>query len=140
MEVCGAVEPGSWRMVPSISGTTVGLVPGAASTARSVLLDAMEVVGTLGEPVTLAVNIVVVGTPPGRVRSWHRSALRVGDDRAWGVVVASGQFHEGVDVVPRGHPGDGRLEVQVYDVVAPKTGRRTTGCYRRDRRPACPRR
>jgi diacylglycerol kinase family enzyme len=30
------------------------------------------------------------------------------------VVVASGQFFGGLDVVPRGHPGDGRLEIQVY--------------------------
>jgi diacylglycerol kinase family enzyme len=34
--------------------------------------------------------------------------------RATTVVVASGQFFDGLDVVPRGHPGDGRLEVQVY--------------------------
>jgi diacylglycerol kinase family enzyme len=30
------------------------------------------------------------------------------------VVVANGQYLDGSDVVPRGHPGDGRLEVQVY--------------------------
>jgi diacylglycerol kinase family enzyme len=30
------------------------------------------------------------------------------------VVIANGQFFDGLDVVPRGHPGDGRIEVQVY--------------------------
>jgi hypothetical protein len=31
-------------------------------------------------------------------------------------VVASGQYLRGQDVVPRGHPGDGRAEVQIYAV------------------------
>ena len=30
------------------------------------------------------------------------------------IVIANGQFINGLDVVPRGHPGDGRLEIQVY--------------------------
>jgi diacylglycerol kinase family enzyme len=34
--------------------------------------------------------------------------------RAATVVVANGQYLHGLDVVPRGHPGDGRIEVQVY--------------------------
>ena len=33
-------------------------------------------------------------------------------------MVASGQYLRGIDVVPRGHPGDGRVEVQVYAVAA----------------------
>ena len=33
------------------------------------------------------------------------------------VVVAVGQFLRGADLVPRGHPGDGRAEVQVYAVA-----------------------
>ena len=32
------------------------------------------------------------------------------------VVIATGQFRRGLDLVPRGHPGDGRAEVQVYAV------------------------
>ena len=32
------------------------------------------------------------------------------------VVIANGQFLRGADIVPRGHPGDGRLEVQVYEL------------------------
>ena len=31
-------------------------------------------------------------------------------------MVASGQYLRGADLVPRGHPGDGRVEVQVYAV------------------------
>ncbi len=40
---------------------------------------------------------------------------------ATGVVVANGQFLRGADIVPRGHPGDGRAEIQVY---APGPGER----------------
>lgn len=69
-----------------------------------------------------AVNMVVVGTAPDRTRwSTPSPVLRVEvdgrvvhDDPATTVVVASGQFLRGNDVVPRGHPGDGRVEVQVY--------------------------
>jgi diacylglycerol kinase family enzyme len=43
-------------------------------------------------------------------------------DRATTIVVANGQFLRGRDLVPSGHPGDGRLEVQVY-ALAP-AGRR----------------
>jgi hypothetical protein len=75
---------------------------------------------------TLAVNMVVLGRPPDRLRAWHRRVpCRVTvDDRvvfdapATTVVVANGQFLRGLDVVPRGHPGDGRCEVQVYALRA----------------------
>ena len=30
------------------------------------------------------------------------------------IVVAVGQWRAGLDLVPRGHPGDGRVEVQAY--------------------------
>lgn len=71
-----------------------------------------------------AVNMVVVGTSPDRAR-WFTCApsLRVTvdgravhDARATAVVVASGQHLRGNDLVPRGHPGDGRAEVHVYAV------------------------
>ena len=72
-----------------------------------------------------AVNMVVVGSAPDRTAWWTPSHdLRVEVDgrvvhetRATGVVVASGQHLRGNDVVPRGHPGDGRAEVQVYAVA-----------------------
>ena len=38
----------------------------------------------------------------------------VHDGPATSVVVANGQFSGTADLAPRGHPGDGRLEVQVY--------------------------
>jgi diacylglycerol kinase family enzyme len=66
--------------------------------------------------------MVVVGTPPDRTR-WTTPApsLRVEVDGrarhegpATSVVVATGQHLRGLDLVPRGHPGDGRAEVQVY--------------------------
>jgi hypothetical protein len=71
-----------------------------------------------------AVNMVVLGTRPHHVRRWtrsHRFVVHVDgrlvfDGRATSVLVANGQYLAGRDVVPRGHPGDGRLEVQVYAV------------------------
>jgi diacylglycerol kinase family enzyme len=70
------------------------------------------------------VNAVVSGTAPDRLRWWDRRrvvTVRVDErvayeGRATTVVVANGQFLRGADLVPRGHPGDGRLEVQVYAV------------------------
>jgi len=69
-----------------------------------------------------AVNAVVLGIAPDRLRPWHRlhpvtvevDGRMVGDGHATTVVVANGQFLRGTDLVPRGHPGDGRIEVQVY--------------------------
>ena len=70
----------------------------------------------------VAINSVVIGTAPTRLRAHHRrhAVTVVVDGRtlftgsATTVVVANGQFVDGADLVPRGHPGDGRLEVQVY--------------------------
>ena len=80
-------------------------------------LDALDL-GAAG----LAVNLVVSGEPPERHSVWRRRravTVEVGErtvfrGRALGVVIANGQFRHGRDLVPRGHPGDGRLEVQVY--------------------------
>ena len=66
----------------------------------------------------------VFGTPPDRLRRSSPSfEIDVElDGRPWysgratTVVVAIGQFLRGLDVVPRGHPGDGKAEVQVYDL------------------------
>ena len=94
----------------------LGLGPASAG-ATEVAIDALEI-----EPDGAAVNAVVLGVPPDRLR-WNARApditVRV-DGRPWfrgratTVVVASGQFLRGADVVPRGHPGDGWAEVQVY--------------------------
>lgn len=82
-------------------------------------LDLLRVVG-----VGPAVNAVVLGCPPRRLRWHHRPfGVEITVDgrpssrcRATTVIVASGQFVEGDDLVPRGHPGDGRVEVQTYAV------------------------
>ena len=59
-------------------------------------------------------NMVVLGTPPDRLRRWSRGDARrastvdgraVFDGRATTVVIATGQFLRGLDLVPRGPPG-----------------------------------
>jgi hypothetical protein len=82
-------------------------------------LDALE----LGNG-TLAVNMCILGTPPDRLRrSSPTLELEIQlNGRPWftggatTVVIANGQFLRGLDVVPRGHPGDGRAEIQVYEL------------------------
>lgn len=108
----------------------VGLAGRGAGTTE-VTLDALVVAADPTDPEhddgndtdhDVAVNAVVVGPAPDRLRWWHRRrSLRVEVDgrvlfegRATTVLVANGQFLRGHDVVPAGHPGDGRLEVQVY--------------------------
>jgi hypothetical protein len=81
------------------------------------LLRVDTVTGALG-----AVNMVVVGVAPDRQRwTTRRVRLRVTvdgrtvhDGDATAVVIGNGQFLRGGDVIPRGHPGDGRAEVHVY--------------------------
>jgi diacylglycerol kinase family enzyme len=86
-------------------------------------VDALRV--TADDRELFAVNMVVVGTAPDRA-GWFTAApeLRVEvdgrvahDGPATAVVVASGQHLRGNDLVPRGHPGDGRAEIQVYAVA-----------------------
>jgi hypothetical protein len=95
----------------------VGLNNNARLT-NEVALDALRV----NRDIT-ACNIVILGTPPDRLRRWSpRSDLLVTIDgvsthaNAMAVVVAIGQFLRGHDVVPRGHPGDGRAEVHIYEI------------------------
>jgi hypothetical protein len=95
----------------------VGLPPGGPVGRTVVTLDALR----LGDG-DVAVNMVVIGTPPDRTGRFTRSlpvTLHVdGTDvptaRTTTIVIATGQYLRGLDVVPRGHPGDGRLECQVY--------------------------
>jgi diacylglycerol kinase family enzyme len=95
---------------------------GRGDAALELGLDALRVTADGRE--LFAVNMVVVGTAPDRT-TWFTASpeLRVEvdgrvvhDGRATAVVVASGQYLRGNDLVPRGHPGDGRAEVQVYAV------------------------
>jgi hypothetical protein len=94
----------------------VGLRSGAPHQGLALPMDALE----LGDG-TLAVNAVVLGPPPDRLHAFDPAgAITLALDergettRGTTVVVATGQWLRGVDLVPRGHPGDGRAEVQVY--------------------------
>ncbi len=90
---------------------------------RLLPVDALRIVSDDREG--LAVNAVVLGTPPGRLRRWtRRHAVEVVvDARPWRtsavttVLIANGEFLDGLDAVPRGHPGDGRAEVQLYTLA-----------------------
>jgi hypothetical protein len=101
----------------------IGLSPGATG-ATEVALDALAVESDV-QASAMAVNTVIVGRPPDRLRWTTRSPSIsvVVDGRQWfadpatTVVVASGQFLRGADIVPRGHPGDGWAEVQAYAVA-----------------------
>ena len=104
---------------PSASTRVTATGEGHARARRSTPCGSPPTTATL-----FAVNMVVVGTAPDRT-GWFTGApdLRVEvdgrvvhDGPATTVVVASGQYLRGHDVVPRGHPGDGRAEVQVYAV------------------------
>jgi hypothetical protein len=95
----------------------VGLSAGTPRQGLALTMDALELPDG-----SLAVNAIVLGAPPDRLTALRRSAgivLRV-DGRsepvsaATTVVVATGQWLRGLDLVPRGHPGDGRAEVQAY--------------------------
>jgi hypothetical protein len=113
-----------------LAGPPADAADGAAA-ATELPVDGLVVDGLIadgGELAVnmLAVNMVVLGRAPDRVRAWHRRVpcrvtvdeRVVFDARATTVVVANGQFLRGLDVVPRGHPGDGRCEVQVYALRA----------------------
>jgi len=103
----------------------VGLVAGAVPGGLALPLDALELrLGGGGPaPPRVAVNSVVVGVPPDRLRAWHRRAGLTVEidgaavDAAGGattLVVMNGQYLRGLDVSPRGHPGDGVAEAQLY--------------------------
>jgi hypothetical protein len=88
-----------------------------------------------------ASNMIVIGIPPdalGRFARRFGANVRV-DSRpvfhgpCTTVVISTGQFRRGLDLVPRGHPGDGRAEVQIYAVPAHQRrelrARLTTGTH-----------
>lgn len=70
----------------------------------------------------IVTNTLILGHEPTRLAAHHRRrGVRVVVDAreifagdATTVVIANGQFVPGADLVPRGHPGDGWCEVQVY--------------------------
>jgi len=113
------------RFVPAADSDlarAVGLVPGAPTAGMALPLDVLAVGTVDGAEPLLAVNSVVIGVPPDRLRPWHRPAgLSVEIDgkpvdasAATSLVVMNGQYLRGFDVSPRGHPGDGVAEAQLY--------------------------
>ncbi|MDQ1466430.1 MAG: hypothetical protein QOH10_845, partial [Actinomycetota bacterium] len=95
----------------------VGLRAGASRRGLALPMDALELADG-----SLAVNAVVLGPPPDRLTALGGAVdlvlSLVGREEtveaATTVVVATGQWLRGLDVVPRGHPGDGRAEAQAY--------------------------
>lgn len=113
------------RFVPATGSDlarAVGLVPGAPAAGMALPLDVLAMETVDGAEPLLAVNSVVIGVPPDRLRLWHRPAgLSVEIDgkpldasAATTLVVMNGQYLRGSDVSPRGHPGDGVAEAQLY--------------------------
>lgn len=100
----------------------LGLVAGAASTGLALPLDVLAIRTGDSPAETVGVNNVVVGVPPDRLKAWHRPAgLSVEIDgvvldaaKATSLVVMNGQYLRGLDLSPRGHPGDGVAEAQLY--------------------------
>ncbi len=102
-------------------GLSAAAVGNTAVGNTAVSLDALRLDGGQPDGGQLAVNGIVVGVAPDRLRSWHRAvAVEVTVDGqssqlvATSVVVMNGQFWREADLSPRGHPGDGVLEVAVY--------------------------
>jgi diacylglycerol kinase family enzyme len=95
---------------------TTGLVAGRR-TGIEVPMDALVLADG-----RMALSTVVVGVPPDRLGRFDRrlriavtvDGRRQPPARATTVVVATGQYLRGLDLSPRGHPGDGRAEVQLY--------------------------
>jgi diacylglycerol kinase family enzyme len=107
------------RFLPSPASDlarAVGL-GGSPPGSLSLPMDALRLSGG-----RLAVNSLVTGVAPDRLRLWHArrraevevDGRRVFSGRATTVAVMNGQYLRGADLAPRGHPGDGTCEVQVY--------------------------
>ena len=112
------------RFVPSDDSDlarALGLVASAGEPTRELPVDALRYGnGRAG----VAVNMIILGPAPDGLRRRYRdTTVKVEvdgrpwfDDTATTVVVANGEHLRGLDVSPRGHPGDGRAEVQVYSL------------------------
>ena len=121
-------------------GRLVRFFPAGSDLARAVgLVDVRDdrpvrgielPIDAISSDLGVAMNCVILGVLPTRLRPYHRRRpVRVCVDGrelfsgpATTVVIANGQFVAGADLVPRGHPGDGRLEVQVYALAPGERG------------------
>jgi len=101
----------------------LGLGPAGPGGNTEVVLDVLVI--QLDDPrvrPVVAVNAVEIGAVADRARRWSRRVpvtVSIDDRPGWsgqatGLLVANGQFLRGADAVPRGHPGDGWAEVNVY--------------------------
>jgi hypothetical protein len=113
---------------PSDVARAVGL-DGGAERGWEVPMDALEVAG-----IGPAANAVVLGRAPDRL-GWSSASVPVTVEidgrparraRVSTVVVAIGEYLRGHDLVPRGHPGDGRAEILTF-----RLGRRERRAMRR---------
>lgn len=106
----------------------LGIRPGGLIERRTlaVPMDTLLIEG-LSSGRTNVVNGVVIGPAPRQLRWWHHGhVMRVTVDGrsmfegagATTLVIMTGEFVSGWDVAPRGHPGDARMEVQVYALNA----------------------
>jgi len=126
LAVAAANRPGALiRFRPDASSDFAGAVGLGADSAAELGIEVTLDLLRLGDG-RVATNMVIVGTPPTSSRRIVRRIVAtvlvdgrsVFEGRCTAVVVATGQFRRGLDLVPRGHPGDGRAEVQVYAVAA----------------------
>jgi hypothetical protein len=110
----------------------IGLQAGAPPQHLALPMDALEL-----EHGGFAVNAIVLGVAPDRLTALHASGpVSIGElvvDAVTTVVVATGQWLRGLDLVPRGHPGDGKAEIQAYRLRRPERramrGRLATGTH-----------
>ena len=100
----------------------VGIASGIPPVSATTELHCDALAGHLYDRDVVAVNMIVVGVPPDR-QTWRSRNTRVRvnvdgrdvhDGPVTAVVIANGQYLRACDVVPRGHPGDGRVEIHVY--------------------------
>lgn len=130
----GALAAWLGHLDPEAPAPLVRFVPHGSDLARAVGLRATEPdtdrpargialpLDAMTTDAGPAVNSVVTGTAPDRLAPWHRArpvtvtvdGREVFTGPATTVVVMNGQYLGTADLAPRGHPGDGRLEVQVY--------------------------
>lgn len=122
--VDGSVPLVRWSPVDSDFARSVGLHPdhqnpGTGAGGIELPIDALVI--ELPTKVH-GINAVVLGIAPTKLLRFHRRrhvTVEVDGRTAFAgnattVIIANGQYLDGRDLVPRGHPGDGRVEIQVY--------------------------
>lgn len=127
----GAAPPGALiRFRPAAGGSDLARAVGLDSGAQpeeggriALPLDGLRLHPPAPGNTELAVNGIVIGVPPDRLRAWHRPAeidLTIDGQpvqaTATTVAIMIGQYLRGADLSPRGHPGDGVAELQLYNL------------------------